>query len=129
MIFINFEILQLMKQLFILPDSSIKDALKQLNKSGEKCLVVVDKVEKFLGTLSDGDVRKAILKGKNISETIRNIFNKNATCLNKGRFKKQESKDIFLNKNYDLIPVINNNGIVVEILISLSINIFFLSDI
>ena len=53
-----------MKNLLIKPTLNIKDALKQLNKVGTKCLVVVNKENKLLGTLSDGDVRKAILKGK-----------------------------------------------------------------
>mgnify|MGYP000471698554 CR=1 FL=1 len=52
-----------MKNLLIKPNSNIKNALKQLSKTGEKCLVVVDKKNKLLGTLSDGDVRNAILKG------------------------------------------------------------------
>ena len=53
-----------MKNLLIKPNANLKEALKQLTKTGEKCLVVVDNKNKLLGTLSDGDVRKAILKGK-----------------------------------------------------------------
>ena len=40
-----------MKNILIKPDSNIKDALKQLRQVGEKCLVVVDNVNKMLGTL------------------------------------------------------------------------------
>ena len=53
-----------MKNLLIKPNSNLKSALKQLSITGEKCLIVVDSKNKLLGTLSDGDVRKAILKGK-----------------------------------------------------------------
>ena len=53
-----------MKNLLIKPTLNVKDALKQLNKVGGKSLVVVNKENKLLGTLSDGDVRRAILKGK-----------------------------------------------------------------
>tara|TARA_Y100000031_G_C7959386_1_gene265228 strand:+ start:37 stop:408 length:372 start_codon:yes stop_codon:yes gene_type:complete len=53
-----------MKNLLIKPTLNVKDALKQLNKVGGKCLVVVNKENKLLGTLSDGDVRRAIHKGK-----------------------------------------------------------------
>ena len=59
--------------------STIRDALKQLSNSGEKCLVVVGDEEKFIGTLSDGDVRKAILDGKEFGGSIEAIFNKNST--------------------------------------------------
>ncbi len=105
-----------MKDLFIKSESSIKDALKQLSKSGEKCLIVIDDEEKFLGTLSDGDVRKAILNRKNIKEPIQRIFNKQSTFLQKDQYSKQIVKDIFIKNKFDLIPVVNNSGKIVEIL-------------
>ena len=52
------------KNIFINPSASIKESLKRLTKSGERCLVVVDVNKKYLGTLSDGDLRRAILKKK-----------------------------------------------------------------
>ena len=105
-----------MKHLFIQPENSIKDALKQLSKGGEKCLLVIDHKENFLGTLSDGDVRKAILKGINISESIQDIFNSKATFLSKGRYTNQTVRDIFLKQKFDLIPIIEQNGKIFEIL-------------
>ena len=51
-----------MKNLLIKSNSNIKNALEQLSKTGEKCLVVVDKKNKLLGTISDGDARKAIFR-------------------------------------------------------------------
>ena len=37
-----------MKNLLIKPNANIKNALEQLNKTGEKCLVVGDKKINFL---------------------------------------------------------------------------------
>ena len=48
--------------LIIYPNQTIKVAFKLLNVSGKKCLFVVDKKKKILGTLTDGDIRKTILK-------------------------------------------------------------------
>ena len=59
-----------MKNLLIKPNLNIKNALKQMTKIGEKCLVVVDSKNILLGTLSDGDIRKAILNGKIHSDKI-----------------------------------------------------------
>ena len=66
-----------MKKFFIKPNSSIKKALSQLNQSGEKCLIVVRDKNKLLGTINDGDIRRAILKGKPLNDTIRNIYGSN----------------------------------------------------
>jgi predicted transcriptional regulator len=105
-----------MKNLVIQFDQSIKHALKKLNKSGKKCLVVVSDDEKFLGTLSDGDVRKAILNGQRIKSSIQDIFNKNSTYLLKDSYSNQEVKDIFLKNKFDLIPIIDSNSKVIDIL-------------
>ena len=45
------------------PNSSIRKVITQLNKSGRKCLIVSNSKNILLGTISDGDVRKAILSG------------------------------------------------------------------
>lgn len=105
-----------MKNLIIRLDNSIKEALKQLGKGGEKCLVVIGEDETFQGTLSDGDVRKAILSGKRVSESIQDIYNKNPTYFYKGQYTIEKVKDVFLKKNFDLIPVIDNEKKVINIL-------------
>ena len=81
-----------MNHLLIQSDSSIKEALKQLNKSGEKCLIVVDSNNNYLGTISDGDVRRSILKGKNFDASIKSVFNKDSTYVEKGKFTIKKVK-------------------------------------
>ena len=49
---------------------TIRQAMKALNKTSEKCLLVVDEDKKLLGTLSDGDLRRSILGGAKVSEDI-----------------------------------------------------------
>ena len=87
-----------MKDLFIQPNSSIKEALRQLDKSGKKCLIVTNKKNKLLGTLTDGDVRKALLKGKFLKDKINGIYEKNPTLLKKGNYSLNRIKDLFLKK-------------------------------
>ena len=63
-----------MKTLLISPDFTVKKALKALSQTGEKCLVVVDEKDELLGTLSDGDMRKAILKGAILDSSIEGFY-------------------------------------------------------
>ena len=67
-------IYQKMEKLFIKPNSSIKEVLRQLDKSGKSCLIVVNNKNKLLGTLTDGDVRRVILKGKFLKDQINGIY-------------------------------------------------------
>jgi dTDP-glucose pyrophosphorylase len=105
-----------MKELFIQPKASIKDALKQLSKSGKSCLIVVNNTNKLLGTLTDGDVRRVILKGKFLKDKINGIYEKNPILLKKGNYLPNQIKDLFLKKKVDLIPIVDSSKKVVDII-------------
>ncbi len=104
-----------MKKLFIKQNQTIKDALKQTTVASSKCLLVVKK-DKLLGTLSDGDLRKAILSGASLSESIDGFYNASPTVLLENNYSITDAKKIFLEKNFDLIPIINSNNIIVNLL-------------
>ena len=91
-----------MKDLTILPDVIIRQAMKKLNQSGEKCLVVVDENQSVLGTLSDGDLRKAILKGASVGDSIMGIYQPKPTVLVQGNYKLSEAKRMFVKQTTSL---------------------------
>ena len=105
-----------MKNLFIKPKSNIKNALKQMSKIGEKCLVVVDNKNELLGTLSDGDVRKAILKGRFHKNKINEFYQKKPTFLRKDNYSLGQAKNIFLKKRIDVIPVVDESKKIIDVL-------------
>ena len=104
-----------MKNLLIKPNANLKKALKQLSKMGEKCLVVVDKRNRLLGTLSDGDLRKAILKGKFYKNKINEFYQKKSTFLRKENFSLSQAKNVFLKKRIDVIPIVDESKKVVDV--------------
>ena len=61
-----------MLKLLTHPKISLREALKLLKSTGKKCIVIVNKENKLLGTLTDGDLRNHILSGKKISNEINN---------------------------------------------------------
>ena len=63
------------QDLSITVDTTIRDAMQQLDQTAGKCLFVVDKHETLIGALSDGDVRRAILKGHGLDETVEGLYN------------------------------------------------------
>lgn len=106
-----------MKDLIVLPNITIKQALKKISQSGQKCLVVVDENNNLLGTLSDGDLRKSILRGSGISECITSVYQPKPTVLVESNYKLDQAKKLFINKKYDLIPIVNQNGVLVDVLV------------
>jgi len=105
-----------MKNLLIKSNANIKNTLKQLSKTGEKCLVVVDNRNKILGTISDGDVRKALLKGKVYKDKINEFYQKDPIFLKKDNYSLSQAKNILIKKRIDIIPIIGKSRTVVDVL-------------
>jgi dTDP-glucose pyrophosphorylase len=103
--------------ILVSPNISIRQAMKDLSASGKKCLLVVNSDNKFLGTLTDGDIRKAILKGININQTISNIYQNESTILKENDYNSNQVKKLFIKLNVDLFPVVNNNGELTKVIL------------
>ena len=74
--------------------STIKSALKTMAKAGEKCLIVVeDDNSTLLGTLSDGDLRKFILKGGKLTKSIDGMYNPEPTFFVKKKYTINDAKN------------------------------------
>jgi len=105
-----------MKEITTHTDISIREAMRKLSATGEKCLVVIDRDQKILGTLSDGDLRKAILKGKDVNDSINGNFQTYPTVLIKDKYSLDEAKKLFTENKFDLIPVVDDSGFLKDVL-------------
>ena len=65
---------------------------------------------KILGTLSDGDIRKAILKNFDLTQRIEFIYKKNPYVLLENKFSKKDANKLFLDYKIDLIPIVDKNS-------------------
>ena len=58
--------------------STIGQVIRNLNDHGIKIVLVVDKANKLIGTISDGDVRRGLLKGLDLDSPISGIVRQDA---------------------------------------------------
>ena len=103
-----------MKDITVKLDITIRQAMKVLEKTAEKCLLVVDENNKLLGTLTDGDLRRSILDGVKFSEHISASCNSEPTVLIKEKYTTEEAKQLLRDLKLDLIPIVDENNLVVE---------------
>jgi len=97
-------------KLLIDEKKSILDAMRQLNQAGTRCLFVIDKKKKFKGTITDGDLRRYILKVKNFDIKVEKTYNKNSFYVFKNKISNNTRLKLFLDKNKNLlVPVLNQN--------------------
>lgn len=102
------------KQILIRPEISVAQALKQMDVTGKRALFITDKKNKILGLISDGDIRRWILKNKSLNEKITKVMNKNPIILKAG-YSKDEAKKLMLSEGVDCIPVVDENKSVVSV--------------
>ena len=96
-----------MKNILINPFLPIKEALKRLNDTAEKVLLVVDENNILLGTLTDGDIRRYILKTGTIEGIVESIYNPNPIYALEGQLEDEIKSMIFKNK-VEILPVVND---------------------
>ena len=98
-----------MKKYFIQKNRNLKEAISKLEKNDVKCLMVVsDNKNKLFGTLTDGDIRRALLQGANLKEKINKYVEQNPKKIEKSYLNKIQMIDVF-SKGIDVIPVVDKN--------------------
>lgn len=53
----------------ILPTATLREAIDALNRGGARIALMVDEVGHLIGTLTDGDIRRSLLRGLDLSES------------------------------------------------------------
>jgi len=100
----------------ISPSTTIEEALKILNISPVKILLIVDQKQHLIGTLVDGDIRRALLNKKSLDDEVRGIYSKKPIVAN-----ENDSEETLLNlcntNNISQIPIIGNDKKVVKLFI------------
>ena len=97
-----------------MPNKRLIDVITKLQETSEKCLIVVNKNKKLLGTITDGDIRRAILKNAKLNDQIKKYYKKKCYFIKSQTVKNVDSRNIFSNSLMDVIPVINKKKIVID---------------
>lgn len=63
------------KDILVLPETSIREAIQVLDKSAKQIVLVVDGNNHLVGTVTDGDIRRGILKGISLDDPTRRVMN------------------------------------------------------
>lgn len=96
--------------------ATIKESLIVLNKisSEIQSLLVVDEGERLVGTLTDGDIRRGLISGAELSDAVSTIMHKDFKYILVSEFDVVKLKQ-FRDKNILFIPVLDKKHRIVEI--------------
>lgn len=97
-------------------DISIRIALERLNNLGiNTILFVTDKEDKLVGSLTDGDIRRGFIKGLGFEDHLLGFIQSNPSFIFEGEDAIDKLKT-FKEKNFKIVPILNENLQVVDIL-------------
>ncbi|MDR6762500.1 dTDP-glucose pyrophosphorylase/mRNA-degrading endonuclease RelE of RelBE toxin-antitoxin system [Flavobacterium sp. 2755] len=108
--------MRIYKEHLILSGSKVKQALLKFNElSPDAILFVVDKEERLIGALTDGDVRRGLLKGFSIESNVDEIIQTNPRYIKKGENNLKQIIE-YREGDFRVVPIVDENHKVVNVI-------------
>ena len=122
-----------MKSKFIIdPNVDILTAMQNIDANKENFLLCVDRNEVLEGSLTDGDIRRFIVKNKNLNASVKSVMSKNFEYLDIGdtfkdiayKFKSSKIKFLPILENKKLRNVLTKKQFHIMLLEDIKIDLF-----
>lgn len=91
----------------------MRDAINILNNDEYKLVVVVDDANKLVGTVTDGDIRRSLLKNYNLNSSIKLVMHKKPAFTN-GNLSQKKANEL-LKRGVLYLPILDLNKVVIGI--------------
>ena len=88
--------------------ASIIEAMKVINNAEERTCFLVDSQMRLVRIVTDGDIRRALLKGHKLEDPVRDIHERKPFVIKEGQNLIEARK--YLSKRIAVVPIINNKN-------------------
>jgi dTDP-glucose pyrophosphorylase len=104
------------KEFLISANANLKDALAQLNLLAlDAILFVIDEHSRLVGSLTDGDIRRGLLKGKGVDDNVMDYIQPSPRSVSKVNYSLTEIVAL-REKNFKVLPVLDADKRVVNVI-------------
>lgn len=104
------------KEHLIQSGTSIREALEVLNRLAKDAIsFVVDNQERLVGSLTDGDVRRGLINGAELNQSVDDIIQSNPRFIRKGERNIQKVIE-YRAAHFKVIPILDNQDRVVNVI-------------
>ena len=103
------------KKLLIKPSRNIASGLRQMVEVGEKILFITDSNGTLLGTVTDGDIRRWLLKNNKLTENLELVMNKKPVFIKKGT-SIENTRNLMLSKKIEYVPEVNDKMQIISVI-------------
>lgn len=98
-----------LKKILLNNETTILDTLKAIDETATEIALIVDNLGKLLGTATDGDIRRGLIKGYNLETPISTVMNTQPITANHNQ-TNDELMFIMLNRSIKHLPILDNLG-------------------
>ena len=102
-------------------NETLGDAIQNLSSNSCRISLVVDSSNFLIGTVVDGDIRRALIKGLNLKSSIKNIINKKPIVA-LPNYSKSKILNLMISNNVNQIPIVNEENILKGLMLWNEIN-------
>lgn len=99
------------QKILVCSSETIRSVLEIIDQQALKLALVVDDKNKLLGTVSDGDIRRAILSDASLEDKVATVMNTNPTTADVS-MTRDNILSLMEKKELHAIPVLNNHVVV-----------------
>ncbi|WP_457563542.1 CBS domain-containing protein [Caminibacter pacificus] len=106
-------------------DATIIDALKKIDKNKKGFLIVVDEFKKVVGTLTDGDIRRELIKGRKLENKIEYNRKYEKIYTNESFFTISEK---FKSEKISFLPIVNEDNVLQNVITKKQFHVMMLKN-
>lgn len=99
------------RNVIISPSASLKVALEKLNTEALRIVLVCDDAMTLLGVLTDGDIRRALLKGMGIQSEVQTVMNTSPVTITRAVSRK-DAITLMESKSILAVPVVEQGRLI-----------------
>ena len=99
----------LLAKYFLSPQSSVVQAIEIIDRGAAQIALVVDEQNRLIGTVTDGDIRRALLHGKSLMDSIKDVMHKDFISVGE-KIDQGEVLGLMRRNGLYRIPVLDQEG-------------------
>lgn len=103
-----------LEALLVSPGASLRDAMVAIDGSGLEVTLVCDARRRLVAMATDGDIRRALLRGATLADTIMVAANTRFTTVGP-EVDPGEAMRLMLHHGYHCIPVVDEHGALIDL--------------
>src|SRR3954447_18100873 len=99
------------RNLLITEDATVRDCIEAIDAGAIEIALVTDERERLLGTVTDGDIRRALLRGSDLDDPVEAIVHRNPISASVGT-PSEDLLEVMTQRGIEQVPLLDGERLV-----------------